>query len=510
MLLAMHLVIIASIAAWAFAAWASAPATSSASGSAESARMRSGSAGAAKDLLDTRPLDGLRGLAALYIVLFHYLRFCWTGAEAPVSFHVDLLGQMAVNLFYLISGFVLAFAYVGAMDVHSFYVRRISRIMPLFYFSNFYAIAVDCVQHLVCEVGAQETELHYCRPALRGASVSYIALLRAVSQRSMHACFEPAQSGERPTLRLRPSGTGCARSMAGELLSWGGLGTLHIPGVPYKTPNGVAWTVSVFLVMYLVYPAIARWLPHVEPTRVRATALTTLCLYAALQLVAAPMGVLWAYHWAPLQLPMLTAGSLAAMERLDAAAAARRGEAPPHEPWSVTSASAVCGLLVSLLVAWHNAWSNEPLDSVLYLGLSALPPAFYMLLTSAVRLDARLQAPSGTARSSAAVTDAAASTSSASDDAIVRLLCCRPLTKLGEISLAVYLLHVNTAALTRALDGLLTALRVGWSPLPPSGELLVALGMTLVLGWGATVAIERPAARACSRLLSRRKRVLLL
>lgn len=85
---------------------------------------------------EIRSLTGLRGIAALYVVLFHangYWRFpdpVW-----PFIFH----GYMAVDLFFILSGFVMALTYSrlfeGGFDwgrFRHFLLLRLARIYPLY------------------------------------------------------------------------------------------------------------------------------------------------------------------------------------------------------------------------------------------------------------------------------------------------------------------------------------------------------------------------------------------
>lgn len=84
--------------------------------------------------LATKPhypiLDGLRGIAALVVVTFHL-------AEPLSTGHFDNLvnhGYLAVDLFFLLSGFVMGYAYDDrwpAMSVGSFFKRRIGRLQPM-------------------------------------------------------------------------------------------------------------------------------------------------------------------------------------------------------------------------------------------------------------------------------------------------------------------------------------------------------------------------------------------
>ena len=82
-------------------------------------------------------LDALRGLAALYVMLFHYVNdsahlfpsLSARGLELPVS------SQFAVHLFFLISGFVITLTLNGSDLVKSFALNRIARLFPAYLFA---------------------------------------------------------------------------------------------------------------------------------------------------------------------------------------------------------------------------------------------------------------------------------------------------------------------------------------------------------------------------------------
>lgn len=75
-------------------------------------------------------LDGLRGVAAITVVIFHIL-------EAHSTSHLDLMinhGYLAVDFFYLLSGYVIGYAYDdrwGKMSIGDFFKRRLIRLQPL-------------------------------------------------------------------------------------------------------------------------------------------------------------------------------------------------------------------------------------------------------------------------------------------------------------------------------------------------------------------------------------------
>ena len=93
-------------------------------------------------------LDGLRGLAALMVVLFHLFEaYAHGDPQKQIINH----GYLAVDFFFLLSGFVIAHVYDArwrAMSQWDFYKRRLVRLQPmvvigsvlgaaLFYFQDF-------------------------------------------------------------------------------------------------------------------------------------------------------------------------------------------------------------------------------------------------------------------------------------------------------------------------------------------------------------------------------------
>ena len=77
-------------------------------------------------------LDGLRGVAALLVLLFHLFEavaFAAGRAEQDM-FH----GFLAVDFFLILSGFVMSYAYDGRwseMSIGSFFRRRLIRLHPM-------------------------------------------------------------------------------------------------------------------------------------------------------------------------------------------------------------------------------------------------------------------------------------------------------------------------------------------------------------------------------------------
>ncbi|THF68049.1 acyltransferase [Deinococcus sp. Arct2-2] len=87
-----------------------------------------------------KELDGLRGIAALGVVLGHLFgmlskdHWRWL-QDGPAAFLWN--GGSAVMLFFALSGFVLALPYAAGkhLDLRSFYVRRVFRLYPAYWFA---------------------------------------------------------------------------------------------------------------------------------------------------------------------------------------------------------------------------------------------------------------------------------------------------------------------------------------------------------------------------------------
>ena len=74
--------------------------------------------------------DGLRGVAALAIVVFHFMEWVFPDASKNFIGH----GFLAVDFFFCLSGFVIGYAYdhrLPKMGVKTFFVSRLIRLHPL-------------------------------------------------------------------------------------------------------------------------------------------------------------------------------------------------------------------------------------------------------------------------------------------------------------------------------------------------------------------------------------------
>ncbi len=85
-------------------------------------------------------LDGLRGMAALYVLLFHLgTKVLIDTGTFPVGFYLFAFGELAVDVFIVLSGYCLMLPIVRSADVElsggarTFLRRRAWRILPPYY-----------------------------------------------------------------------------------------------------------------------------------------------------------------------------------------------------------------------------------------------------------------------------------------------------------------------------------------------------------------------------------------
>jgi peptidoglycan/LPS O-acetylase OafA/YrhL len=82
-------------------------------------------------------LDGLRGMAILLVLVAHYFAVPGIGAASLLNGYWFRLGWTGVDLFFVLSGFLIGGILLGARDspnyFKTFYARRFFRIIPLYY-----------------------------------------------------------------------------------------------------------------------------------------------------------------------------------------------------------------------------------------------------------------------------------------------------------------------------------------------------------------------------------------
>src|SRR4051812_36573379 len=80
-------------------------------------------------------IDALRGLAALCVMMSHYTWYCVKSFhEAPFGFELDTIyGFYAVQLFFIISGFVISLTLEKCSNWRDFAFSRLSRLYPAYW-----------------------------------------------------------------------------------------------------------------------------------------------------------------------------------------------------------------------------------------------------------------------------------------------------------------------------------------------------------------------------------------
>lgn len=83
-------------------------------------------------------IDGLRGLAALLVLLFH--TYSWNNralafGDSFTNFPLFQSGWLGAELFFMISGFVILISLENSKDFITFFKKRILRIYPAFFIS---------------------------------------------------------------------------------------------------------------------------------------------------------------------------------------------------------------------------------------------------------------------------------------------------------------------------------------------------------------------------------------
>ena len=106
---------------------------------------------------DSKPhyqiLDGLRGVAALMIVVYHVFEGF---ATTPFDQHFNH-GYMAVDFFFILSGFVIGYAYDDRwkkMTINGFFKRRLIRLHPMVVMGTLIGVITFCIQGCVKWNGA--------------------------------------------------------------------------------------------------------------------------------------------------------------------------------------------------------------------------------------------------------------------------------------------------------------------------------------------------------------------
>ena len=339
---------------------------------------------------EIKALTGLRGVAALWVVLHHLCRM--PGSEVPVLQGVLLRGYLAVDLFFVLSGFVLSLAYGGWFQgrprpgvLTIFLARRVARLWPL------HAAVVLAI------IAWQEIAAVPTHPRMVAANLLMVQ-------------------------------------------AWGVSGSMNVP----------SWSISTEFAAYLLFPLLAAAVLHGG----RPGVVAGVCGGAGLLGLAVALGAARgterigpldiANNWSLLPLLRCLGGFVIGM-------AAHRASRVPgmaallRQPWV---ANAACAALAVAVAAGVGDLALYPLLPLVVASLAA-------------------------GRAGAA-----------------RLLAAAPLTWLGTVSYALYLVHFPL-------------LRVGAGWAGPLHPVVVTLPLLLGAAWLAHVAVEAPGRRMVLALANR-------
>ena len=134
----------------------------------------------AKNLLKQAPelpaLTGLRFFAAIYVVFYHFVFPNLHTIVSPLRSALSA-GFSAVGFFFVLSGFVLTYSYLGAgrrsIDRRSFWKARLSRIYPAYFFAFLLAAPFRNLGFLPCQRFAS------CRGETTLGAGLYLTLLQS-------------------------------------------------------------------------------------------------------------------------------------------------------------------------------------------------------------------------------------------------------------------------------------------------------------------------------------------
>ena len=333
---------------------------------------------------DLKPLTSLRFVAALLVFAYH--------APAAQPFAQNYaLGHAGVGFFFVLSGFILTYTYHDALTgaagaIRAFYVARFARVYPAYVVSTIFALLV-----LVRFGGPFWNP---ATPAMRVAALA--AQLLAVQ-------------------------------------AW-------IPNEQiYLGVNSPAWSISVEVFFYLVFPFLLVSLSRAFATsgaRVTfAAAGVTWALVAAAFLIPHPVVVWTAYVFPPSRLLEFVVGMLVALAFLRGYRVRR-----PATLWEMLAAAAV---VVAIL-------AGPLIPEALRYAVWLVP--FWAALIAVVAAGA---------------------------GGVSRALSHPALVRLGEISYGVYLLHVSVLTIAVKL-------------IAPPFATIVALAATLIGASALYLYVERP------------------
>jgi peptidoglycan/LPS O-acetylase OafA/YrhL len=223
-------------------------------------------------------LDGLRGVASLAVMAYHFVPYVpqrTATAFARALDDVAHVGWAGVDLFFVLSGFLITDILLGAKGgpafLRNFYARRVLRIFPLYY----------------------------------GVLVAVFALGPFVLPASVHAAMGDTASHQGWLWAYTYDGRVL---LTGQFWGDGGVNLSHV------------WSLSIEEHFYLVWPLVVAWADRRTLLRI-ALVLALLVPVARTVLVLAGVSHALIYSFTPCRMDSLLVGALVAMTFRDEALA---------------------------------------------------------------------------------------------------------------------------------------------------------------------------------------------
>ncbi len=312
----------------------------------------SAAAGVRDEIGDIRAIEGLRGLAVLWVVAFHYLvlregrvddAFVALVNGFPPVHALVRNGYLGVDLFFLITGFLLTLPWFKhardgrpAPSARAFYLRRIRRIVPAYWVQLAVLAAVFLpllaswrfvkaeLGFVLANLAAHATFLHYTTP-LTSASFSINGALWTLAIEFQYYLLLPLLA---PLFVRRPFATAAAFVALAIAWRWAAAHSFGAWVEAYQAMSA-RWQVPESALRALIATQLPGYLAHFAagilcgrawllardraPSRSRDAALAALAfscaagLWCVLRFGLAPLGELsWLLH------PLLIGGAMAA------------------------------------------------------------------------------------------------------------------------------------------------------------------------------------------------------
>ena len=274
------------------------------------------------------PIEGLRGVAVLWVVAFHYVvvrtspfptdPWLQLVAASPAAQVIVRNGYLGVDLFFLITGFLLtlpwfrrAAAGLPAPPAREFYVRRAHRILPAYYVQLLVLFLVclplmrdltywkSDLAYYLWNFGAHVTLLHYTTP-ITSASLTLNGALWTLALEAQYYLLLPLLAPLMVRAPLRMALVLFAAAGAWRWLAWHDLEPLFA----FEMSIGARWNLPEATIRHFLATQLPAYFAHFAAgilagrawLRWRDRSFGPLAATAWLAAAAVALGVLYRMH----------------------------------------------------------------------------------------------------------------------------------------------------------------------------------------------------------------------